>query len=547
MDTEKLAKLLYPNAKTTEYWLEKYPKRELKKGAEVTRLAPSPTGYLHTGHAYSALINKLTAKKSGGIFYLRLEDTDQKRLIDHAGDIAYHMLVSYDLTPDEGYRGDELAQIGDYGDYIQSKRLGIYQSFAKSLVEKGKAFPCFCKKTEGIEDVEERRQKQLEETGNIEEKDPCRELTYEQIEEKIKNGEEFALKLKSNGNLDKTIVVEDLIKGKREIRENAKDIVLMKSNGIPPYAFAHAVDDSLMGTTIVVRGEEWYPSLSAHLELFNALGFKPPKYAHTPVICKLDKNGNKRKLSKRKDPEADVRFFIEEGYPKVAVIEYLLNLLNSDFEIWRTNNPTLSYKEFPFSISKIGSNNPMFDFIKLADISKNYISRLSADEVYTMLVEWAKRFDIDFCKILTENSDFSKSVLNIDRTTPKPRKDIAKWNEVKNYYDYMFYGIKNYQLEDVDKSKLKEAIKAYSVVYNENDDKQVWFEKIKNLANKLGYATDNKLYKQNPQAYKGNVADLCTYIRLALTGRKNSPDIYEIAKILGTREVQRRFKNIEKQ
>ena len=443
MDTQKLANLLYPNAKPVEYWLEKYPPRELKRGAEVTRLAPSPTGYLHTGHAYSALINKLTAEKSGGIFYLRLEDTDQKRLIEHAGDIAYNMLVSYNLSPNEGYRGDELAQIGDYGDYVQSKRLNIYQSFAKFLVEKGRAFPCFCKKSEGIEDVEERRQKQLEESGEILEHDPCRNLSLEEIEEKLAAGEEFALKLKSKGDPEKTFKFTDLIKGEREIRENAKDIVLMKSNGIPPYAFAHAVDDSLMHTTIVVRGEEWYPSLSAHIELFKALGFKPPKYAHTPVICKLDENGNKRKLSKRKDPEADVRYFIVEGYPKVAVIEYLLNLLNSDFEPWRAANPTLSYKEFPFSIEKIGSNNPMFDFVKLADVSKNYISHLTADEVYSMLVEWAKSFDVDFCKTLTENADFSKAVLNIDRDVPKPRKDISKWSEVKSYYDYMFYGIKN--------------------------------------------------------------------------------------------------------
>ena len=544
MDTQKLANLLYPNAKPVEYWLEKYPPRELKRGAEVTRLAPSPTGYLHTGHAYSALINKLTAEKSGGIFYLRLEDTDQKRLIEHAGDIAYNMLVSYNLSPNEGYRGDELAQIGDYGDYVQSKRLNIYQSFAKFLVEKGRAFPCFCKKSEGIEDVEERRQKQLEESGEILEHDPCRNLSLEEIEEKLDAGEEFALKLKSNGDPEKTFKFTDLIKGEREIRENAKDIVLMKSNGIPPYAFAHAVDDSLMHTTIVVRGEEWYPSLSAHIELFKALGFKPPKYAHTPVICKLDENGNKRKLSKRKDPEADVRYFIVEGYPKVAVIEYLLNLLNSDFEPWRAANPTLSYKEFPFSIEKIGSNNPMFDFVKLADVSKNYISHLTADEVYSMLVEWAKSFDVDFCKTLTENADFSKAVLNIDRDVPKPRKDISKWSEVKSYYDYMFYGIKTYELDGLDKKKFKEIIAAYKDIYSVEDDKETWFNKIKAMAESLGYATNNKDYKANPESYKGNVADVCTYIRLALTGRKNSPDIYSIARVLGAREVNRRFEKV---
>ena len=544
MDTIKLANLLYPNAKPIEYWLEKYPKRNLPQGAEVTRISPSPTGYLHIGHAYSALISKLTAMQTNGVFYFRLEDTDQKRLIDNAGDIAYNMLTHYNLKPDEGYRGDELPQIGEYGDYVQSKRLAIYQSFARYLVEKGRAFPCFCKKSEGMEDIEERRNKQLEESGFIEEKDVCRNLTLEEITNKINDGEPFALKLKSEGNPEKTFEFTDLIKGKREIRENAKDVVLMKSNGIPPYAFAHAVDDSLMGTTIVVRGEEWFPSLSAHLEIFNALGFKAPKYAHTPVICKLDESGNKRKLSKRKDPEADVRFFIEAGYPKIAVIEYLLNLLNSDFEIWRANNPTKKYTEFPFSIQKIGSNNPMFDFAKLSDISKNYISHLTAEEVYSMLVEWANKFDIEFCKTLTENPDYSKQVLNIDRENAKPRKDIAKWSEVKNYFDYMFYGIKNYELDGIDKEKFKEVIKAYKDVYNENDDKETWFKRIKELAPSLNYAVDNKLYKACPEQFNGNIADFCTYIRLALTGKKNSPDIYEIAKILGAKEVERRFENI---
>ncbi len=546
MDTKKLADLLYPNAKPIEYWLEKYPKRNLPNGAEVTRISPSPTGYLHIGHAYSALISKLTAMQTNGIFYFRLEDTDQKRLVENAGDIAYNMLTHYNLKPDEGYRGDELSQIGDYGDYIQSKRLSIYQSFAKFLVEKGRAFPCFCKKSESVEDVEERRNKQLEESGFIEEKDVCRNLTLDEITQKLNDGEKFALKLKSEGNPEKTFEFTDLIKGKREIRENAKDIVLMKSNGIPPYAFAHAIDDSLMGTTIVVRGEEWFPSLAGHLEIFNALGFKAPKYAHTPVICKLDEFGNKRKLSKRKDPEADVRYFIETGYPKISVIEYLLNLLNSDFEIWRLNNPTRSYTEFPFSIQKIGSNNPMFDFAKLSDISKNYISHLTADEVYSMLVEWANKFDIEFCKTLTENPEYSKKVLNIDRENPKPRKDIAKWSEVKDYFEYMFYGIKNFELEGIDETKLKDVIKAYKDVYNENDDKETWFKRIKDLAPSLNFATDNKVYKNNPEAYNGNLADFCTYIRLALTGKKNSPDIYEIAKILGTKEVIRRFDNIIK-
>ena len=550
MDYKKLADLLYPNVKETiDYYLKKYPKRQLKEGAEVMRIAPSPTGYLHTGHAYSAFISRATTRKTNGVFYFRLEDTDQKRLIENAGTIAYDMLCYYDMKPDEGYTGDGKPQIGDYGDYVQSKRIDIYKCFAKHLVSIGRAFPCFCEKSEGKEDVLNKRQEQLENNGTIEDKDVCRHLTYEEIENNIKQGKPFALKLLSMGNPEKTFKFHDLIKGDREIRENAKDIVLVKSNGIPPYSFAHVVDDTLMGTTIVVRGEEWFPSLASHLEVFNAFGFKPPKYAHTPVICKLDENGNKRKLSKRKDPEADVRYFIEQGYPVVSVMEYLLNLLNSDFEQWRERNPMLSYKDFDFKISKIGSNNPMFDFNKLNDVSKNHISKLIKEQVYDNLCEYAKNYDEMFYNILTKNSEYSKNVLNIDRENAKPRKDIAKWSDVKTYYNYMFNlfnptKLEDYEIQDVDICKLKEVCQEYAKVYNQSDDKQIWFNRIKEMANKLDYATDNKLYKQNPQNYKGNVSDVCMYIRIAITGRKNSPDLYSICSLLEKDEVVNRLNKI---
>ncbi len=550
MDYKKLADLLYPNVKETiDHYLKKYPKRQLKEGAEVMRIAPSPTGYLHTGHAYSAFISRATTRKTNGVFYFRLEDTDQKRLIENAGTIAYDMLCYYDMKPDEGYTGDGKPQIGDYGDYVQSKRIDIYKCFAKHLVSVGRAFPCFCEKSEGKEDVLNKRQEQLENSGTIEDKDVCRHLTYEEIENNIKQGKPFALKLLSMGNPEKTFKFHDLIKGDREIRENAKDIVLVKSNGIPPYSFAHVVDDTLMGTTIVVRGEEWFPSLASHLEVFNAFGFKPPKYAHTPVICKLDENGNKRKLSKRKDPEADVRYFIEQGYPVVSVMEYLLNLLNSDFEQWRERNPMLSYKDFDFKISKIGSNNPMFDFNKLNDVSKNHISKLIKEQVYDNLCEYAKNYDEMFYNILTKNSEYSKNVLNIDRENAKPRKDIAKWSDVKTYYNYMFNlfnptKLEDYEIQDVDICKLKEVCQEYAKVYNQSDDKQIWFNRIKEMANKLDYATDNKLYKQNPQNYKGNVSDVCMYIRIAITGRKNSPDLYSICSLLEKDEVVNRLNKI---
>ena len=547
MDYKKLANLLYPNVdKTIDYYLKKYPKRDLPKGAEVMRIAPSPTGYLHTGHAYSAFISRATTRKTNGVFYFRLEDTDQKRLIENAGTIAYDMLCYYDMKPDEGYTGDNRPQIGNYGDYIQSKRLKIYECFAKYLVSIGRAFPCFCEKSENKEDILNKRQEQLENYGNIEDKDVCRNLTYEEIEKNIKDNKPFALKLLSCGDSSKTFKFHDLIKGDREIRENTKDVVLIKSNKIPPYSLAHVVDDTLMGTTIVVRGEEWFPSLSAHLEIFNAFGFKPPKYAHTPVICKLDENGNKRKLSKRKDKEADVRYFIEQGYPKVAVIEYLLNLLNSDFEIWRQKNPTQSYKDFDFKIEKIGSNNPMFDFNKLNDISKNYISKLSKDEVYSNLLKWAESYDFDFYNYLLNNEEYCKNVLNIDRENAKPRKDIEKWSDVKNSFSYMFnYNnhpfAPNYNLEGIDLNKLKEVCLSYAKIYNKDDDKQQWFERIKKMAQDLNYAIDNKLYKQNPENYKGNVSDVCMYIRIAITGRKESPNLYSLCSLLSKNEIVKRL------
>ena len=336
MDYKKLADKLYKNVTTSpEYYFAKFPARKLAPGAEVTRLGPSPTGYLHTGHLYGAMIDKFAASKSNGIYYLRLEDTDQKRKIEGAADVAYQMLCKFDTKPDEGFMGEGKEQLGDYGSYIQSERLEIYQAFAKRLVELGRAFPCFCNSNEGKEDVKKRRAEQLEDSGEIIDQDSCRNLTFAEIELNLKLGKPWALKLRSTGDPDKTYEVVDLIKGKRELHENCKDVVLMKSNGIPPYAFAHVVDDTLMHTTIVVRGEDWWPSLASHLEIFNALGLTPPKYAHTPNISKIDATtGNKRKLSKRYDPEADVRYFIREGYPVVAINEYLLNLLNSDFENW---------------------------------------------------------------------------------------------------------------------------------------------------------------------------------------------------------------------
>ena len=441
MDYQKLANLLYKNIHTTpEYYYEKFPERELPPKAEVTRIAPSPTGFFHTGTLFGSMIDKFVADKSNGVFFLRIEDTDQKRKIQGAADIAYQMLKKFNTSPDEGFMGEGKEQLGNYGSYIQSERVEIYHAFAKRLVELGRAFPCFCKQSEGKEDIKERRAKQLEETGAIIDHDPCRNLDIAEIELNLKMGKPWALKLLSTGDPDKTFKFTDMIKGEREIHENTKDIVLVKSNGIPPYALAHLVDDTLMHVTTVVRGEEWWSSLAAHLELFRAMGLKPPKYAHTPVICKLDeKTGNKRKLSKRYDPEADTRWFVVEGYPTVALNEYLLNLLNSDFENWRKANPDAPYTEFPFSLKKIGSGNPMFDVVKINDISKNIISKIPGKELTRFIIDWANEFDQDFAAVLLRNQEMAENLFSLDRDgAARPRKDISHASEVKDLFSYMF-------------------------------------------------------------------------------------------------------------
>lgn len=547
MDYQKLANLLYKNTTTTpEYYYAKYPERNLAPKAEVTRTAPSPTGFYHVGGLFGAMIDKFLADKTNGVFYLRIEDTDQKRKIAGAADIAYNALNAFNTKPNEGFAGEGKPQVGDYGSYIQSERLDIYNAFAKRMVELGRAFPCFCKQSEGKEDVKKRREEQLEANENIEEKDPCRNLDIAEIELNLKMGKPWALRLLSTGDPNKTYEFTDQIKGKRELHENAKDVVLMKSNGIPPYAFAHVVDDTLMHTTTVVRGEEWWPSLNAHLEIFKALGITPPKFAHTPVVCKLDeKTGAKRKLSKRYDPEADSRYFIEKGYPTVAINEYLANLINSDFENWRKANPTLCYTEFPFSIKKVSTSNPMFDLVKINDISKNIISHIPATELTRNIVDWANEFDEELAKVILENQEMVENLLKIDRENDRPRKDLAFYSEFKDLFSYMFeiYFDKNSSLnfdEKLNKEDIKTLLSKYKTTINLSADKQTWFDNLKSVALECGFV-DMKTYKANPEAYKGNIADASNIVRVALTGRSNTPDLYEIMKLLGTGKINDRI------
>ncbi len=539
-DCVRIANLLFPNInKTPEYYINKYGKRKLPNGAEVTRIAPSPTGYFHIGSLYGAIIDKMTADKSKGVFYFRLEDTDQKREIENAGNIAIDALRYYEVAPQEGFMGDNVPEVGEYGPYVQSKRGEIYQAFAKHLVSIGRAYPCFCDKAEDKAEILERREKELEE-GTIVEHDACRNLTDEEIENNLRQGKPFAIRLLSLGDPNKTIHIKDEIKGERDIRENGKDIVILKSNGIPPYSLAHLVDDTLMGTTTVVRGEEWYQSLASHLELFDAFGYKRVKYAHTPVICKLD-NGNKRKISKRKDVEADSRVFRIMGYPKEALVEYLISLANSDFEEWRTANPTLDYTEFPFNINKIGSNNPIFDNAKLNDISKNIIARYSAEKVYADVLDWAKEYNPIFAEILEKDPEYAIKVFAIDRGGEKPRKDIAKWEDVFEYYNYMFKDYSDLKIDftqfDVDLLTIQKIVDDYVSTFDCNADKDTWFSNVKTLAEKYNFCTDNKIYKQNPALFRGNTATFCTIIRVAITGKTNTPDLYSICKVLGRRRL----------
>ena len=550
MDFNKLANLLYPNVyKDINYYFEKYPSRTLIKGGVVSRFAPSPTGYLHIGGVFQCLLHEMLTKKPTSIFYLRLEDTDQKREIDEAGDVLYDTILKFGFTPNEGYRG-KYEEKGMYGPYKQSNRLEIYKTFAKYLVMMGGAYPCFCDKCEDKEDIIAKREQEIEDNNNTIDRDPCRDLTLEEVEENLNMGRPFALRLFSKGNPDTICKIKDLVKGERDIRENGKDIVLVKSNGVPVYAFAHAVDDTLMGTTIVVRGEDWFQSLPAHLELFKAFGFEPIPYLHTPNICKLD-DGKKRKLSKRKDPEADARYFLQEGYPVDAVKEYLLNLINSDFEDWRTKNPTLSYKEFPFEISKIGNGNPMFDMAKLNDVAKDYISRLTAKQCYDYLLSWAREYDIEFATQLENDPEYAINVLNIDRDIIKPRKDIYKWSMVKDYYNYMFCDYKNIDVEfttvtNINSELIYKILHTYVVLFEENLDKNAWFERVKKLADKHGYCSDTKAYKKEPSKYNGNLASFCNLIRYAFTGKTNTPDLYSICCVLGKDELYKRLAFIKK-
>ena len=498
---------------------------------------------LHIGSLFQALVAWKVAKQTKGVFFLRVEDTDQKREVENGVSGIVNSLNDFGIIPTEGMT-DENNEIGEYGPYKQSLRKDIYQSYAKKLIEEGKAYPCFCT-PEILDEIRSNQEKAKERTGYYGKWTRCRNMPIDMAAEKIKNGEAYIIRLKSPGNPDRKIKHKDIIKGNIDFPENDQDIVIIKSDGLPTYHFAHAVDDHLMGTTTVIRADEWVASVPLHLQLFYMLGFKAPKYAHISPIMKMD-GESKRKLSKRKDPEAAVSYYKEEGIPKQSVIEYLINIANSNFEIWRKQNPDKSIDEFTLELNKMGVSGALFDMVKLLDVSKTVISKYTAEEVYTAALEWAKEYDSELAEMLSDK-EYSLKVLGIERGNVKPRKDIAKWSDIKNiiYYMYDDKFDKNGEFEYqkiTDKNEIEQIVNIYfEKYYNENDDKQTWFNKIKDLAEEMGYAREVKEYKANPEAYKGHVGDISTVLRVKLTGKHNTPDLYEIMQVIGKERLLKRI------
>ncbi len=541
-DFELLAQLIFSDVeKSPEEYELLYPARDLPQGAGVTRFAPSPTGFMHMGNMFPAFVNKLISDATSGVFFLRIEDTDKKREVEDGVSAILKGLDAFGLLPDEGMISEN-EEVGAYGPYKQSQRRDIYRSFAKELVKSGKAYPCFCSEEE-LDAQREEQEAQGHNKGYYGPWAKCRNLSFEDQKTAIEAGRPFVLRLRSEGDEEKRLVFEDLIKGKIEMPENIMDVVLLKTDGIPTYHFAHAVDDHLMRTTHVIRGDEWIASVPLHLALFKACGFKPPKYAHISPLMK-EEDGGKRKLSKRKDPEAAVMYFVENGYPKESVLEYLLTLINSNFEEWRRANPSVGLFDFPFNIKKMSSSGALFDLVKLNDVSKNVISFMASKDIYEKAAVWAKEYAPDFHSILTADPAYSENIFAIDRGGKKPRKDIAKWSELEDYSSYFFDELyeADYNLpENISKADAAAIIESYLKVFDAADDKETWFNKLKAVGEPLGFTPSVKEFKQNPDLYKGHVGDVSTVVRIALTSRQNTPDLHSIITLLGNDRAKARL------
>ena len=542
MDYQALAGLLFPNVTETPEEVEaRFPKRQVPEGAVITRMAPSPTGFVHLGNLVQGMISERMAHQSGGVLFLRVEDTDAKREVPGAVEVLISSLKHYHINFDEGATID--GDSGDYGPYRQRQRAAIYHVFAKKLVSEGKAYPCFCTEEE-LSALREQQEANKETTGYYGKYAIWRDRSLEEIKQQLDAENPWVLRFKSMGSIENQFKFDDLVKGKLTITENNVDHVLLKSDGIPTYHFAHAVDDHLMQTTHVVRGDEWLPSLPFHIQLFQALGFKLPKYVHIGPLMKMD-GTSKRKLSKRKDPELALTYYKAEGFPVQAMREYLMTVLNSNFEDWRRANPDADIETFKFSPKKLNPAGSLFDYAKLVDVSKNVISRMSAEEVYGLLTAWAEEFDSDFAQKLKADPDFATRILTIGRGGKKPRKDMATWQEAKPYMGFFYDEYLEAPCfdEKFDKAVIRSALTKFLERFNFQDDANTWFDKVKEITTELGFTTDMKAYKADPSAYPGTVADISTFLRLAVTGKTNSPDLYTVMQILGYDATVSRIRN----
>ena len=554
MDYQLLANLLYPNVTETPADMEaKFPPRNLPEGAKVTRFAPSPTGFVHFGGLFPSTIGERLAHQSGGVLFLRIEDTDAKREVEGAAEGLIKTLAHYGIHFDEGAILDESGKIADkgaYGPYRQSQRGPIYHVYAKQLVSEGKAYPVFTTQEEldamnAVDKKAEIKAKDWHEDQSAQREAmlKAREITLDEVKANLEAGNPFVLRLLADGDPEKKTPFTDLVKGKLEIPENDEDFVLLKSDGIPTYHFAHAVDDHLMGTTHVIRGEEWLPSLAKHLMLFRYLGFRLPKFMHIAQIMRLDESGNKKKLSKR-DMGANMDDYSRMGYDPTCVCEYIMTLLNSNYEEWHMQNPEKPYTEFPFNIKKMSSSGCLFDFNKLNDVSKNIISRMTAEEVTAKVTAWAQAYDPEFGALLAAAPDYATAIFAIGRGGKKPRKDLATWADAKPYMGFFFdelFAVEDAYADSFDKADIKTALSAFLASYDAADDMNAWFEKIKAVAREIGYADDMKVYKADPSAFRGNVADVSMFLRVAVTGKLNSPDMYAVMQVLGDARVRARI------
>ncbi len=548
MTNKELADLIFPNiTDDINIYENKYPERNLPENAVVSRFAPSPTGFVHMGSLLSAFVESFVPKITGGIFYLRVEDTDGKRTVENGINGIIKDLKDFDIKIDEGVISEN-ESIGNYGPYIQSERKEIYETYAKKLISEGLAYPCFCTE-EDLSNMRERQEHSKTRLGYYGKWAKCRNLTNEERAERIKNGEKYIIRLKSPGNFEHKVTLNDLVRGKIEMPENDIDVVLIKGDGLPIYHFAHVIDDHLMRTTHVLRGEEWISSYPIHTQLFRILKFKEPKYGHLGLVMKIDETGARRKLSKRKDPEAAVSFYHEKGIPIEAVKLYLLTIANSNFESWLDTNPNASIYDFKFDFKKMSDSGSLFDVEKLLNISKNYISTLSAKEVYKNLLKYTEEYDREFCELIKKYEEYTTNILNIEREQKKPRKDYASYSDIKSQVWYMYdelFKPDGYEFQKItDKEEINKLLTTYiNKYYDNNDDKETWFNKIKLLCDEFNYASNMKEYKENPDKFNGNVADVSTVIRVAITSKAMTPDLYEIMKLLGKERILQRFQQL---